>query len=58
MIINIYQLVIGSGSNSLTVLKRSVSGSPAVVCSTTNTPQAVVSPLVWDTYLLFIYSLN
>lgn len=50
LIIHIYQFVIGSGSNSLTVLKRSVSASPMVVCATSSSPQSVVSPLVWDTY--------
>eukprot|EP00026_Physarum_polycephalum_P000632 Phypoly_transcript_00633.p1 GENE.Phypoly_transcript_00633~~Phypoly_transcript_00633.p1 ORF type:complete len:1393 (+),score=288.25 Phypoly_transcript_00633:103-4281(+) len=52
----IYQLVIGSGNNSVSVLKRSVAGSPMIVCCTTNTPQAVVSPLVWDTYWVSVDS--
>ena len=50
-------MVIGSGSNSLSVFKRSVAGSPMVVCATTTAPQAVVSPLVWDTYLSDVFLL-
>lgn len=46
-----YQFVIGSGNNSITILKRSVAPNSLVVCATSTIPQAVVSPLVWDTYL-------